>query len=101
MLALTEAPAKVCAARRTCRKIINLFPHILTHIRDIEISRRAIERNPPGIAQTIRPDLISKRIATWDRVGVSRVDIKAQNLAEKHAGVLSIVKRIALRAAIA
>src|SRR5512133_2090744 len=96
----TLIPAKVGAAGRSSREIIDLLPDILPDITYIQVSGRLIKRQAPGIAQAVRPDLVAERIIRGDSVGVTGINIDAQNLAKQPVGFLSIFLRIARAASI-
>src|SRR6266576_6735688 len=83
------------------RRDIDFLPGFLTNIGDVEIASRAIEREAPRIAQSVRPDLRAERVVAGDRVTARHIDVEPQQLAEQGAGILRVLIRIPSATAIA
>jgi hypothetical protein len=114
---LLASPAVVPAAELTAVRArggleIDLLPRVLAHIADEEIPGQAVERDAPRVAEAVRPDLPARgrhsrardrhcrraeeRIGEWDRIvwWARDINVQAENLAEKLAEVLGVVRRV-------
>jgi hypothetical protein len=83
-----------------------LLAYALAHVGDEEVAGRAVEAEPPGVAQPAGPDLRpGGRLACERVVGRNRVwqgvHADAQDLPEQRTQVLGVVLGIAPRAAVA
>src|SRR5213592_3879197 len=94
MAAFINAPAVILAASHE----VGRFPKVLTIIACPDLTCLAVNRHPPGIAQTVGPELRScifpadKWVVLRHRVGlrsVRMIRIDAQHTAEKVAQVLA------------
>src|SRR5258708_6218153 len=86
--AFVIAPAKIVAARVIGREIVNFLVRFLTHITNIHIAGLAVEAEPPGVTQSVSPNLGAQiRLANkWitGRVAIKYLritDIQAENFA--------------------
>ena len=91
-LALEHAPAVVLETRAPARREVELLPRVLADVADVEVARRAVEREPPRVAQPVAHD---------HRRRVRFFDVEAQQLAERRAQILGTVLRVAAGAAVA
>jgi hypothetical protein len=107
---LPAVPAVVLAARAGRRLQVDLLPARLPDVGDPQVAAQAVEREAPGVAQPVGPDLAAgagdadERIAGGDGVGqprVAAVDVDAQHLAEQGVERLTVLLRIAAAAAVA
>lgn len=98
-IALEAAPAEVCATGpATSAGDVDLLPALLADIADPEAPGRAVEAEPPWVAQAVRPDLIppwstDEGIVGRDSVGGPRglpPRIDAHDLSEQVAEALCI-----------
>ncbi len=86
MVALEVIPAKVRATSDASWQEINFLPDVLAHISNVQIARKRIEREAPGVAQTISPDFCaasagSEGVIWRDGVGLAAIHINTQELA--------------------
>src|SRR5437868_182226 len=101
-------PAVVLAAGAPGRLEIDLLPVPLPDVGDVEVVRRTVEAEAPGVAQAEGPDLggagrgAGEGVARRDGVVAVRicgeavaVDVDAQDLAQQGVLVLAALKRIA------
>jgi hypothetical protein len=85
---------------------VDLLPAVLAHVRDQQISREAIDGDPPGVAKTPVEDegvglgVADERIVGRHDRARSFADVESQDRAEARGGVLTIPLRIACAAAI-
>ena len=100
MVALHAVPAVVRARALARRHEVDLLVEVLADVGDPEIARRPVEREPPRVAQAVRPDLgpAAARARTGcrrDRVrrGQGRVRVDAQHLAEQRVERLAVAAR--------
>jgi hypothetical protein len=116
--ALQQVPPVVPAARRSRRLEVDLFPCPLADVADVQVACRAVEAEPPGVAQPEGPDLVAGAArevcpagtgsAAHEGVGggnaVERrgrlVDVDAQDLAQQDAQVLPVLPGIPPAAAV-
>src|ERR1051326_4661541 len=103
---LEVTPAEVLAERAGARLVVDLLEAVLPNVADRERPRRAVEREAPRVAQSVRVDLTAlpgaaERVAARDPVAATRVRVDPQDLAEQRAQVLAGVVRVALAAAVA
>ncbi len=112
VLPLEALPAEVGAAAGACarRNEVDLLPGVLPNVGDGEVARRPIEREAPGIAQAVRPDLRpctglpDEGVRRRNRVGPAaraKPRIDAQELSEQDVQVLRVRRRIVGAAAVA
>ena len=99
------------AARRWLE--VDLFPGVLTHVRDKKVPGGSIEGTTPGVAQAVGPDLIQpgnahKRIIWWHCVIAVRItreiiaiDVYPQDLTQPCFEILSVSERIAATTSVA
>jgi hypothetical protein len=106
---LVTAPAEVLAALSRGGQV-DLLARVLPDVADPEVAGLAVEGEPPGVAQPVRPDLVAaargagERVVLRDRVGratraPARVD--ADELAEQRVEILAVVARVVAPAAVA
>src|SRR5439155_21249513 len=104
---LHEAPAVVLATRAGGRLEVHFLPLVLADVGDEEIPELPVEAEPPGVAETIRPDLgprawrTPEGVGCRDRVGSGAVHVDAEDLAVELAEVLGAVAGIARAATVA
>src|SRR3954471_8903486 len=106
MLALTTVPTPVRAFLIAVAREVDLLEEALAHIADPHVLGGAVERELPRVPQPEHPDralvagLVLERVAR--RVArPARARIDAQDLAEKHVGVLRVAMGVAAAAAVA
>ena len=94
VLALHDVPAVVAAARARVEFAVDLLVAILADVGDEEVAGRAVEADPPRVAQAPGPDCVGagradERVVRRDRVIAVRrrtrvpFDVDAQDLAEQ------------------
>src|SRR2546427_9841729 len=104
---LHEAPAVVLATRAGGRLEVHLLTGALADVGDEEIPPQPVEAEPPGVAETVRPDLgprarrAPEGVRCRDRIGSGAVHVDAEDLAEELAEILGAVAGIARAAAVA
>src|SRR5262249_6867202 len=107
--ALEPVPAVVLAAGRPTRLPVDLLPRALADVGDPEVARRRVEREPPRVAQAVRPDL-GPGARAGDEGGVPREAVRpaavarrreARDLAEQALQRLPVLLRVAAAAAVA
>src|SRR3989442_5449610 len=104
---LTGAPAVVLATRAGGRLEVDSLTVVLADVGDEEIPRQPVEAEPPGVAETVRPDLgprarrAPEGVRCRDRIGSGAVHVDAEDLAEELAEILGAVAGIARAAAVA
>ena len=116
-----DVPAVIFAPAAGCLLKVNLFIIILTHVANIKITRQAVERVAPRVAQPVGPNLIASaarpidqrvirrnaiigdgsQIGTIGRIAILRFHIQPQNGAPERTLILAIAQRIFVVAAIA
>src|SRR6185312_9877277 len=85
--ALEAAPPVVGALAVAAEGEVDLLVLVLAHVTDREVARQSVKREPPRIAQTIRPDLRSlagpadERVVGRDRIAAARARADPQDLA--------------------
>jgi hypothetical protein len=111
--ALTAVPAVVVATARDdavagARRPVDLLVGILADVGDDHAAAEEVEGEAPGIAQPVGPDLVTtgpadERVVGGDGVSrfLPRPRVDAEDLAEQHFSVLSVVGRVASRTAVA
>ena len=103
--ALAVRPAEVGAARASGRDEVDLLPRVLPDLADPQIAGEPVEREAPGIAEAVRPDLAAparlsdERIVGRNRVSARAAHVEAQDLALELREVLRVrrVPVVALR----
>ena len=112
MHAFENVPAVIfsSAARRWLK--VDLFPGVLTDVRDKKVPGGSIEGTTPRVAQAVGPDLIQpgapdKRIvwrhcviALWIAREIIAIDVHAQDLTQPGFEILSVSERIAATTAV-
>ena len=66
--ALPHAPAEVDAARAAAAHEVDLLDRVLPDVADHEVAGRAVEREAPGVAQTVGVDLAARAGLAGERV---------------------------------
>ncbi len=97
--ALRDAPPVVRAAGGARGLEVDLLPRVLPDVADEEVARLAVEREPPGIAQAVGPDLGTRRgrgrscerIGGRDAIGRKCPHVDAKNLPEQGRQALPVV----------
>src|SRR3989441_4951042 len=98
---LHEAPAVVLATRAGGRLEVPLLTGALADVGDEEIPPQPVEAEPPGVAETVRPDpgprarRAPEGVRCRDRVGSGAVHVDAEDLAEELTEILGAVAGIA------
>src|SRR5690606_33605505 len=86
--ALTHVPPEIVVTL-PARDDVDLFPAVLPHIADVEISRATVEAEAPRISQTIVPNFgrTAGQIAFWNAIlpSVARINVDAQQGPQKRA----------------
>ena len=99
---LVEVPAVILPADARRRLVVNLLDLPLADVTDVEIAGRLVEREAPGVAQPVGPDLVEARdggIRVVGRDGVRRrVDVDPQQLAQERREALAVAVGVAERA---
>src|SRR3989449_6785696 len=92
---LHEAPAVVLATRAGGRLEVHLLTGALADVGDEEIPPQPVEAEPPGVAETVRPDLgprarrAPEGVRCRDRIGSGAVHVDAEDLrSEEHTSEL-------------
>ena len=102
-----DAPAVIGAGAGAARREVDLLLPVLSRISAHEIAGQPVEREPPGVPQSIGLDLWPRSaareewVARRNRVTTVRPRADTQNLPVEHGRVLPEIPRIALAAAIA
>src|SRR5204862_764374 len=84
----------------------DLFARVLADVGDVEQTRRCVEGVAPRIAQTLCPDLAAltgltdEGIVTRNRIGITVIDIEAQQRAEQRIRILAVPIRIPTAASV-
>src|SRR5439155_6927702 len=104
------APAEVRPPPRAeaDRAVVHLLPRALADVGDVEVPCQPVEREAPGVAKTVRPDLgigvrsADERVVGRNpvRVPVVLAGIDPQDLPAPVVQILSVVVRIAGAAAV-
>lgn len=58
-ISFKDVPAIILSSLAGCRLVIDFLPAALTHVPDVKVAAQSVERKPPGIPQSQRPDLRS------------------------------------------
>ena len=116
MVPLHHSPAVVLTAEIAPGDVVDLFPAVLSHVGDVQITVRRIEARAPGIPQAIGPDLVAvaadpvrERVVGRHAIGRGRpaavrgqargghaAHVHTQQLAEQRAAALSVAARAVL-----
>ena len=102
--ALHEVPAVVDPP---CRGVghVDLLPSKVAHVGDVDLG--AVEAEPPRIAQPVGPDFgealsaVGEGVVSRDVVGVTAVDVDADDGTQLGVGILAVVEGVALAASVA
>ena len=90
VIAFHDVPAVILASLARLGLEIDLLPGFLPDIRDVQIAGGAIERESPGIAQAVGPDLIPERIRSRNTIRrIAGFHIDAKQLAQQRGAVLA------------
>src|SRR5262245_54019616 len=65
---LHELPPVVLAAVARARLEVDLLPLVLADVADPQIAGRTVEGEAPGIAQSLRPDLVERAAGLRERI---------------------------------
>jgi hypothetical protein len=104
------SPAVVLAAGAGGRLEVDLFDLVLTDVGGPEVARLPVEREAPGIAEAVGPDLgeavsaVGERVVGGDGVGAlpaAASTSRRRILPSRASGVLGVVLRVAAGAAVA
>ena len=104
--AFEDAPAVVAATP----DYVYLFASALPDVGDVQLTRGAVKRKAPGVAQPVGINLVAARRRAGERVIKRRavrltaarvVYVNAQNLAEQFVDILRAIAGVVGRAAIA
>ncbi len=104
--ALEDVPAEVGAAERAAADAVDLLPAVLTDVADEDVPGPAVEREPVGVAEAERVDLVGtvaarERVPPRDRVVAVLARVDPQQLAEQDVRVLGVAVGVAGAAAVA
>src|SRR6185437_17176429 len=89
--ALVVAPPEVGARGCAGLQVVDLLPVVLADVADPQVAGRAVEREPPGIAQAVR---------VHARPHAGDTHVQAQDRGERAAALAAVVG-VALAAAVA
>ena len=91
-VALVAVPAEVHEPRPAALQVVDLLPRVLADVADVEVARRAVEREPPRVAQAVGDELPTR---------LRRLRVQPHDLRERPREVLAVVLRVAAAAAVA
>ena len=103
---LERVPAVEGACTGAARREVDFLPGVLADVGEHEVPGRAVEREAPGVAQAVGPDLRARaadageRVARRDRIRSAGARVDAEQLAEQAAEVLGVLAGVVAAAAV-